>query len=62
MSEQELASATRMNAELQKQLGEVQEANMRELELLHGQLDEARLDAKSELEKALKETESLRAS
>ena len=38
-----------MNAELQKQLGEVQEANMRELELLHGQLDEARLDAKSEL-------------
>ena len=61
LSEQELASATRMNAELQKQLGEVQEANMRELELLHGQLDEARLDAKSELEKALKETESLRA-
>ena len=61
LSEKELASATRMNAELQKQLGEVQEANMRELELLHGQLDEARLDAKSELEKALKETESLRA-
>ena len=62
LSEQELEAATRMNAELQKQLSEVQEANMRELELLHGQMDEARLDAKSELEKALKETESLRAS
>ena len=61
LSAKELESATRMNAELQKQLSEVQEANMRELEALHKQMDKARLDAKSELEKALVETESLRA-
>ena len=61
LSKTELEAATRMNAELQKQLGEVQEANMRELEQLHKELDKARLDAKSELEKALVETESLRA-
>lgn len=61
LSKAELESATRMNAELQKQLGEVQEANMRELEQLHKELDKARSDAKSELEKALVETESLRA-
>ena len=53
LSAKELESATRMNAELQKQLSEVQEANMRELEALHKQMDKARLDAKSELEKAL---------
>ena len=61
LSKKELEAATRMNAELQKQLSEVQEANMRELELLHKQMDKARMDAKSELEKALVETESLRA-
>ena len=72
LTKKELEAATRMNAELQKQLGDVQEANMVELEQLHNELasvkamsksdlDKAAKAAKADLEKALAETEGLRA-
>ena len=60
LTKEELAQATRMNQELQKQLNAVQEANMRELEALHQDLDKARLGSKKELEAALNETLGLR--